>query len=524
MAAKSSGCSWSIELLAALKQTVHAHTPPNLQSTLNGSTALEARSGLDAWRRSTLPTPPSPTGLGWLGVVGPGVIVLGASIGSGEFLLGPAVFVKHGLSLLWITTVAVVLQTIFNTEVMRYTLATGEPVFTGFMRTRPSSTLWAWFYVGLYFLQYGWPAFAATSAGAVFFLVARRLPAAAEADTIYYIGVGVFLSCAGLLTIGKRIERTLEILNWILVVCILGGFIVLVLLFVSPQMWLAGALALVGFDLSRGRFDLIPAGVDFFLLGALVAYSGAGGMMNISLANWARDRGYGMGERAGYIAGAIGGGKVHLAHTGFIFEEDSESMRRWHGWWRIVRADQWGVFGIGAIGGMVLPALLYVTFVARGTDIQGLGISAALASSIGAASGAMLGGVIALLGAWILFKTQLDVLEAMVRSITDILWTGSRRIREWRGGDVRAVYYSVLTAIVVWGVIALRLAQPIVLLKLGANAAGVILIIASLHLLYLNTRLLPEHVRPPMWRRVALVGIAAFYGVFVTLSLRSVLG
>ena len=146
--------------MAALKKSVEI---------LNQRVAPEARSGLDAWRSSTLPVPPSPTGLGWLGVVGPGVIVLGASIGSGEFLLGPAVFVKHGLSLLWITAVAVILQTIFNTEVMRYTLATGEPVFTGFMRTRPSSTLWAWIYVALYLLQHGWPAFAATAAG-----VARR--------------------------------------------------------------------------------------------------------------------------------------------------------------------------------------------------------------------------------------------------------------------------------------------------------------------------------------------------------------
>jgi hypothetical protein len=44
------------------------------------------------------------------------------------------------------------------------------------------------------------------------------------------------------------------------------------------------------------------------------------------------------------------------------------------------------------------------------------------------------------------------------------------------------------------------------------------------HLLYLNTRLLPEHVRPPMWRRVALVGMSIFYLFFVTLSVRSVFG
>ena len=47
-----------------------------------------------------------------------GVIVLGASIGSGEFLLGPAVFVRYGLSLLWVTTVAVFLQTVINTELI----------------------------------------------------------------------------------------------------------------------------------------------------------------------------------------------------------------------------------------------------------------------------------------------------------------------------------------------------------------------------------------------------------------------
>jgi len=481
----------------------------------------EASSGLDPWARADLPVPPSPTGLGWLGVVGPGVIVLGLSIGSGEFLLGPAVFVRHGLPLLWVTTVAVVLQTIFNMEVMRYTLATGEPVFTGFMRTRPSSTAWAFVYAGLYLLQFGWPAFAGIAAGAIFFLFARRLPEPADAGTIYYIGIAIFLACVAVLSVGKRIVRTLEILNWVLVVTTLGSFFVLAVIFVPAPTWLRGIVALTGFDLANGRFDWFPANADFFLVGALVAYSGAGGVANLVLSNWARDKGYGMGERAGYIP-AVGGDRVRLAATGFIFVDDVEAMRRWRGWWRIVRADQWGVFAAGAMLGMLLPALLYVTFLPPGVDIQGLGISAALASRVGTRSGALVGGMIAFLGAWILFKTQLDNFEGMTRAITDILWTGSRGVRAWRGGDVRAVYYTVLAILVVWGIVALRLAQPIVLLKLSANVAGIIFIIASIHLLYVNTRLLPEHVRPPMWRRAALVAVALFYGFFVTLSLASV--
>jgi hypothetical protein len=454
--------------------------------------------------------------------VGPGVIVLGASIGSGEFLLGPAVFVRHGLSLLWVSTVAIVLQTIFNTEVMRYTLATGEPVFTGFMRTRPSSTAWAWVYAVFYFLQVGWPAWAGTAAAAIFFLLARRLAGPDEASAIYGIALATLFVCVGILSVGRRIERTLEVLNWIIVACLLGSFLALAVYLVPAQTWLAATAGLAGFDTTSGTWNLLPADVDFFLLGALVAYSGGGGVANLTLSNWARDKGYGMGERAGYIPAVVGGHKVNLAHTGFVFAPDAEAMRRWRGWWRIVHADQWGVFFTGAILGMVLPALLYVALLPRGTDIQGLGIGAALAHAVEAEAGAVLGGLVAFLGAWLLFKTQLDLIEGMVRSITDILWTGSRRIRAWRGGDVRAVYYGVLGVVVAWGIVALRLAQPIVLLKLSANVAAVILVIAALQLLYVNTRLLPEHVRPPMWRRVALVVLAVFYAFFVGLSLTSV--
>jgi hypothetical protein len=245
--------------------------------------------------------------------------------------------------------------------------------------------------------------------------------------------------------------------------------------------------------------------------------------VNIVLSNWARDRGYGMGERTGFIPAATAHDRGHVAPTGFMFPDDAESMDRWRGWWRIVSADQWGLFWAGAILGMVLPALLYVTFLPRGTNIQGLGISAALAAAIGDRTGALTAGIIAFLGAWLLFKTQLDNLEGMVRAIADILWTGSRRVRAWRGGDVRAVYYTVLAILVVWGLIAMQLAQPIVLLQLGANVAGAIFVIAAPHLLYINTRLLPPHVRPPMWRRVALVVMTLFYGFFVSLSFGSLL-
>jgi hypothetical protein len=219
----------------------------------------------------------------------------------------------------------------------------------------------------------------------------------------------------------------------------------------------------------------------------------------------------------------MGGERVDLAHSGYVPRSSPETAARWRGWWRIVGVDQWGVFFLGAIFGMALPALLYVTFIPRGSEIRDLGIAAALASGASARAGWLAGLAIAILGAWILFKTQIDNLEAMVRSITDMLWSGSGRLRRWRGGDVRLVYYSVLAVVVLWGIVALQLAAPVILLQLGANVAGVVMVAAPLHLLYVNTRLLPRELRPPGWRRAALVLMAAFYGVFAALALGALL-
>ena len=56
-----------------------------------------------------MPAPPAFTRRNVLRTIGPGIIGLGAAIGSGEWLLGPSVIVAYGPSLLWITTVAVLL-------------------------------------------------------------------------------------------------------------------------------------------------------------------------------------------------------------------------------------------------------------------------------------------------------------------------------------------------------------------------------------------------------------------------------
>jgi hypothetical protein len=475
----------------------------------------ESLAGLEAWHVGKLPPLPAARGLSFLGILGPGAIILGATIGSGEWLLGPAVFVRYGLSLLWVTTAAIFFQTVFNTELIRYTMYTGEPALTGFMRLKPSSTFWAWVYALFFFIQVGWPGWAGASAGAIFYLFVGRLAGTGDSDLVYWIGLGTFLACILILLFGRRIERTLEILNWILIVFILGGLALLCFAFAAPDKWAEALAGFAGFDPRARKFILIPEGADWFLLSAFAAYSGAGGVVNLMVSSWARDKGLGMAGQVGFIPAAIGARKVNLAHIGIRFEITPQSLERWKQWWRVAQMDQWLVFFIGAMLGMGLPAILYTSFIEPGLDIRGLAIAAELSAAMSERGIAVFAYLVALMGAWVLFKTQLDIIEGMVRSITDMLWTGSRRLHKLTGGDVRYVYYAILAAVVVWGALALRLTQPIILLQLGANMAGIVFAVSAFQILYVNTTLLPVELRPPFWRRLTLVLMAVFYGCFV---------
>ncbi|MFM7920115.1 MAG: hypothetical protein ACKPJJ_07820, partial [Planctomycetaceae bacterium] len=92
---------------------------------------------LPGWQRQELPEPLPFTFRNVLRTIGPGAILLAGSIGGGEWIVGPLTTVRYGTGILWVATLGIFLQMIFNLEAIRYTLYTGEPILTGIMRLRP---------------------------------------------------------------------------------------------------------------------------------------------------------------------------------------------------------------------------------------------------------------------------------------------------------------------------------------------------------------------------------------------------
>jgi hypothetical protein len=439
-------------------------------------------------------------------MMGPAIIALGGSIGGGEWLIGPAMFVKYGLVLLWVTTISTTLQTFLNLEMTRYTLVTGEPITIGFMRLAPGKNFWGWLFTIAGFIERAMPGWALACATAVAAMQLGRIPALADKPVVIFWAYFIFIGLGVLISIGGKVEKTLEIVQWIMVPTILITLIVLDAFLAPASTW---GQALVGYV----SFGAIPPGVDILMLGALVGYSAYGGFGNTCLTNWYRDKGYGMAAKIGYIPAAVGGREVHVSPSGNMPTPTSENVARFKGWWKLLNFDQWAIFWVGGCLGMALPGILYVCQLPRGTTLAPWGIAVAAAQRFGTLGLYM----IAAMGFWIMFSSSMSNIDLVPRQCTDMLWYASPRVRKWVKNDIRKLYYALLLAVLVWGTIYVNITLPIIILAISANVANFTMALSAILTVILNRKFLAKEFRPKVWREVVMIVGTVFYGFFFTL-------
>ena len=471
--------------------------------------SLQASGGgrMPAWQVDDLPEPPPVNSRNIRRMVGPGAILLAASIGGGEWLVGPTAAVQYGPSILGIVTIAIVLQVIFNLEGIRYTLYTGEPIYGGFLRLWPGPRFWTPVYILLSFLQNAWPALAASAAVTLIAGFAGRLPSDADASTMHWVGTLLMLLTVVLLSLGGTIERMLELVSVTMLVLVLSFLLVVNVFFVPWETWVK---TLIGFfQLSGFRGNM-----DWPLMGALAATAATGGLGNLTITNWMRDKDYGMGARTGAIPSAIGGRKVEVSHFGKIFRVTPASLERWKTWWRYVHIDQIWLYGIGAFLGMFLNVNLAAAVIPQGTNLEGMAVGVYQARYLADTIWPGFWILTLVNGFWILFSTQLGSTDILVRTVTDLLWMGNRRARDWRGGKIQAIYYTILMVYTVLAIFAIRVGNPLEQFKILANVAGLILVIGGIQIFLVNRKFLPRQLQAPWWRQAGLLGCSLFYALF----------
>jgi hypothetical protein len=469
---------------------------------------------LPRWDVADLPAPPPFGARNLFKVIGPGAIMAATSIGGGEWLVGPAAAVKYSASIFLIATVAIILQVFFNLEAIRYTLYTGEPIYGGIMRLRPGPKFWAAFYTVIGFFQLGWPALAGSAAAALLGAWMGRMPGAPDQASQAWVASGLIVFVVLILSFGGTIERMLEYFAWTMLAVVFTFLVVVNIAFVPAAHWQE---TFFGFF----QFTGLPQPIDWGLIGALAATAGSGGIGNLTVTNWIRDKGFGMGAKAGAIPSMLGGHAVKLTHVGTVFPVTGANLARWREWMRYVRADQVWVWGLFCFFGMYLNVNLATAIIPAGTDLQGLAAGAYQAEYL---SKVWKGFWFLTLfnGFWLLFKTQLGNTDILVRTITDAVWMSSKRARDNQRG-IRAIYYGILITFSLWGIVVLRSASPFQLFKILANMAGIVLLIAGVQIFFVNRRFLPRTIRPSWWREAGLLGCSAFYAFFAYFVVRDLI-
>jgi len=229
---------------------------------------------LSPWDIGELPHPPAGGWRRWMSLLGPGVLLAGASIGSGEWLSGPAVSAQYGGTLLWVATLSIVAQVFCNLEMMRYAVYCGEPIMVGFFRTAPGPQFWLWVYLLLDFSSI-WPFNASNAAVPLAAAFLGHLPgngsvvllgqAVSEAMLVKVLGYTIFLLAFVPLIFGGTIYRMLEKVMAIKLVVTLVYLVFVATFMVSASTAKEVATGLVSFGQVPLRAETVIAGRHFQL-------------------------------------------------------------------------------------------------------------------------------------------------------------------------------------------------------------------------------------------------------------------
>jgi hypothetical protein len=158
---------------------------------------------------------------------------------------------------------------------------------------------------------------------------------------------------------------------------------------------------------------------------------------------------------------------------------------------------------------MFLNVNLARAIIPADAKLEGFGAGAFQAKYLAEQYGEWLWLLTLLNGFWILFSTHLGNTDCLVRTSADILWSASPRFQKWPASRIYATLLLILTA---WALVAIHLGNVLQLFQVLGIVASPIMAIAAIQILRVNTRFLPAAIRPPLWRRAALIVAVLVYG------------
>ncbi|MFV2090068.1 MAG: Nramp family divalent metal transporter [Pseudomonadales bacterium] len=265
--------------------------------------------------------------IGFWKLTGPGAIMIGLAIGSGEMVLWPWITAKFGTEMMWAAALGVFLQLFINIEVGRWAVATGESPFTGFARV---SRLWVFFFISLLLVGAFLPGMGravGTSLRILFF--GEHGPGADWMWTALVIAIALLILFGP-----KRIYTTVEKSVLSMVLFIVVGMVVVAISVGTLDDMFSMFRGILNFG--HLRFDEDFTVSRFF--GAFV-FAGIGGLGNLYYAYYLRDKGVGMGKRIPMLLNPLREAQRGNSEIGYLYPESVANADRFKAWFKFVITD-----------------------------------------------------------------------------------------------------------------------------------------------------------------------------------------
>jgi hypothetical protein len=453
------------------------------------------------------PTKPLPKAVPLRKIIGPSFILLGLGLGSGEVILWPYLTSHYGMGVIWGAIIGITLQFFMNMEIERYALARGESVFVGLARR---NRFLPWWFLLSTFVPWLWPGIIAASS-AIFGSIAH-IPE----SQLKYLTIGLMILVGLILSLGPTLYKTVERFQKTLIFIGVPSIFLISLLLASPADFVAAARGAVG--LGDGYF-LLPAGIILSSFLAALAYSGAGGNLNLSQSFYIKEKGFGMGKHSGHITSVLTS-REHSSNrsllTGSKFAMTKENIREFKQWWRIVNTEHFLVFWLmGTLTIVLLTLLAYTTTFGSGMQTSGdISFVIAEGARIGQLLAPAVGTFFLIVVGLTLFGTQLTIYDAVCRIMAEnIILASNGRIAE---KHIPRAYYITLWLFISAGIAVtlIGFTQPLQLLFIAAVMNAVAMFIHAGLTLWLNKTSLPKVIAPNGWRTFIMVVAVMFYGGF----------
>jgi Mn2+/Fe2+ NRAMP family transporter len=403
--------------------------------------------------------------------IGPGLILAGSIVGSGELIATTVLGAENGYLLLWLIIISCGIKTVVQEELGRYSIGTGETTLEAFdrcpgPRLKVSWLVWMWSIMVMFTLmQIG------AMLGSIGEILNRSIPAIPlQAWPWLLAGLTAALLLAGRYSIVEKAAMIMVVSFTILTV--LGAVILLKL----PEYFSWGAIW-------EGLSFHLPAG-GFLTAVAAFGITGVGATELVMYPYWCIEKGY-------------------ASYTG-PRDETPEWRSRAHGWIRVM--------GVDVVNAMVVYTFATIAFYLLGAGVlHGRGVtpqgsrmvqelSALYTETLGAWSLPLF-----LAGAFaVLYSTVFSSTAAHCRVFAD--FTGMLGLYDRTDYEKRlkVTRIFVLVLLVIPCLYFMAFGEPVAMVKVGGFAQATMLPVIGFYALYLRYKRMPARVLPKGWITLGL--------------------